>query len=157
MNFKKILTISIILMVLSISLSVVSADSSDSIDLGEIKSSKLDILNVSKDTSIPGVGDSYSVDFNTDIEIDISKMNDTDKKLLTEAVKDKNTSFILNFTTASSSISFEMFEGAEFTLDGDTLKIHASSDYSSSDGSDDVEIEAVAIRSSDNHYFAATM
>lgn len=164
MNFNKLLTISIILMLFSVSLGVVSADSSGPIDLGKITTSDFEITDVTSKDSIPSPAPStsigstnlYDVDFTAKFEIDISKMSDADKKLLTEAVDDENTSFILNLTS-DHKISVEMYKGAEFSIDGDTLKIDASTYYTSIDNSKDVTVESVGLRSSDNQLFIAEM
>ncbi len=161
MNLNKILTIFIILMVLSISLSVVSADSSGPIDLGKITSSDMKIKDVSQKGSLPSTMSSsfselYDVDFTANFEIDISKMSDSDKKLLTKAVEDKNTSFILNLTS-NHDITVELYNGADYSIDGNTLKINADSTYTSNDDSKDVTVRSIGLRSSDNQLFFADM
>ena len=163
MNFNKILTISIILIVLSISLGAVSAVSSGDIDLGKITTSDFQITDVSSKNSMPSPMTSspatstqlYDVDFIANFEIDTSKMSDADKKLLADAVKDENTSFILNLTSDSHKVSVELFQGADISLNGDTLKIGASTYYTSIDPSSDVTVDTVALRTSDNQLFVA--
>ena len=164
MNFNKILTISIILMVLSISVGVACA-SSGTIDLGEITSSDFQIKEVSSKNSMPSPMTSspapstqlYDVDFTADFEIDTSKMSDADKKLLADAVKDKNTSFIMNMSSDNHKVTVELFQGADISLNGDTLKMGASSYYTSIDGSSDVTVDSVGLRTSDNQLFVAKM
>ncbi len=165
MNFNKIFTISLILMVLSISLGVACASSSEPIDLGEITSSDFQITGVSAKNSMPSPVTSspapstqlYDVDFTANFEIDTSKMSDADKKLLTEAVKDKNTSFIMNMSSDNHKVTVELYQGADISLNGDTLKMDASTYYSSIDGSSDVKVDSVGLRTSDNQLFVAKM
>lgn len=163
MNFKKVLAMTIILMVLSISVGAVIAGSA--IDMGKITSSDFSIGDVSSKAPLSSpvpVGSSgsagstqlYDVEFTADAQIDISKMSEADKKLLTKAVEDKNTSLIFNLS-GKADISVELFQGGEFSIDGDTLKVHASTSYTSIDGSTDVELKSVGLRSSDNQLFIA--
>ena len=150
-------------MVLSISLCAVSA-SSGNIDLGEITTSDFQITDVTSKGSMPSPVSSgpvtpsklYDVDFTAHFEIDTSKMSDADKKLLTEAVNDGNTSFIINLTS-DHKISVELYKGADFSLEGDTLKIDSSTYYTSIDGSRDVKVDTVGLRTRDNQLFVAEM
>lgn len=158
MNFNKILMISIMLMLLSISLGAVSAYS-EPIKLGEITSSDFHVTDVSSKGSLPGSMSSsstelYNVNFTADIKIDISKMSDANKKLLIRAADDENTSLILNLTS-DNAVSVELYQGSDFSIDGNTLKIHSSTFYTSTDESKDVTINSVGLRSSDNQLFVA--
>ena len=148
MDFKKILKISMLLMVLCISLSMASA--ADVIYLGDIES---DTVITSDATHVP-IGDGqYNLHYDADIVIDISSMSDADKKLLEDTVKGDNTTLMINMTADDMGISTETYQGMQMSVEGNTLNIKDNGTLIASSETPDVEIESVGIKAADGTLF----
>lgn len=121
MNFKKIMAIALVLVALSMSLTVISA-SAQTIDLGEITKGDVTIHHMLGD-------EDETYDF--DIEVDISNLSIFDKKSLNEAIKDDNTTFIINTTSDLGKVVFSDFNGPDDVhISGNTLYIENSQTFS---------------------------
>ena len=157
MNFKKILAISIILIALSLSLSAVSAGSP--IELGKIVSAPVEMGSTTSGPSLPsgfgssGVTQLNKVEFTANIQIDISKMSDGDKDLLKKAIEDDNKTVTLN-GTADTSISITLYQGADLSIDGDTLNVAVSSNYSTAGEGGELEISSVEVTGNSQTFVA---
>jgi hypothetical protein len=166
MNFKKILTISIILIALAVSIGVVCAES-NGINMGKITSSNVNINNVEPiasptNTPISGPGLSssssssgeYNVDFSADAQVNISKMSEKDKKILTEAVNNGSGIIVLDITDGHS-MTIELHQGGTMSIDGDTLSIQGTSSYTVPSSTGEIKLNSVGVKTSDNHLFTA--
>ena len=148
MNLKKIYAISIILIALSLSLGAISAGSP--IELGKIVSAPVEIDSVTPGSSVPSiVGGASStpmndIEFSSNIQIDISKMKDSDKDLLKKAIEDENKTVTLN-TTSDHSISITLYQGVDLSIDGDNLNIEASSSFNTPGQPSSVKITSVEV------------
>ena len=92
MNMKKILIACIVLLAIVSSLSFVSA--SDTILMGKVTNSEMNIDDASSSAS--------EIKFDVNLEVDLSEMSDSDRKLLDAAIKDNDTALIINFTCGDS-------------------------------------------------------
>lgn len=149
MNFKKILVFTVILITLCMTASTVSASLLEPIDIGDITNYNLDMTNFDDETD--------EVDFTTTADIDISDLSASDKKLLEDAIKDKDTAFILNLTAGSAvKITLWSYKGVdEADINGDTLHIKHDSAYRSltGEGMEDLDLVAISFNTTEGQLF----
>ena len=149
MNLKKILVFTVILITLCMAASAVSASLLEPIDIGDITNYNLDMTNFDDETD--------EVDFTTTADIDISDLSASDKKLLEDAIKDKDTAFILNLTAGSAvKITLWSYKGVdEADINGDTLHIKHDSAYRSltGEGMEDLDLVAISFNTTEGQLF----
>lgn len=149
MNLKKILVFTVILITLCMAASAVSASLLEPIDIGDITHYNLDMTNFDDETD--------EVDFTTTADIDISDLSASDKKLLEDAIKDKDTAFILNLTAGSAvKITLWSYKGVdEADINGDTLHIKHDSAYRSltGEGMEDLDLVAISFNTTEGQLF----
>ena len=138
---KRILGIALILVTLCLAIGSASAffDNTDPVHIGDIKDYDLDITDFDDETS--------QVDFTANVEVDISDLSSSDKKLLEDAIKDNDTAFILNLTALGSvKITIWTYQGVDDAhIDGDTLFIKHDSSYRTITGSDTEDLKLTAV------------
>ena len=152
---KKILIVFLILAILS--LGVVSAyEVENAIDMGSITRTSIEVNDYDEST-----GD---FDFDAEIDVDISKMSKDDRTLLEDAIKDNNTSFILNLTYGKGSgvkIALWTYDGLDDVhIDGDTLYIkNNNNEFTIDDGfaPEEVEINAVSFNTTDGQILTSKL
>ena len=129
--------------------STVSASLLEPIDIGDITNYNLDMTNFDDETD--------EVDFTTTADIDISDLSASDKKLLEDAIKDKDTAFILNLTAGSAvKITLWSYKGVdEADINGDTLHIKHDSAYRSltGEGMEDLDLVAISFNTTEGQLF----
>ena len=148
MNFKKILTIALILATICITLTAISASNIETIEMGKITKGTVGISHSSGESD-------ETYDF--DIEVDISKLSDSDKKTLEDIIKDDGTVFVVNATSNTGKVTFSDYMGIdEAYINGNTLVIKNSLKLPYVGGSQDsYQIDTISLNTTDGVTYTA--
>ena len=150
MNYKKVSAIAIITLTCFLTLSMVSANDLQPIEIGEITNDNIKVIDFDEST--------YNLNFLVNIEVDISKLTPEEKNLLEEAINDNDTSFTLNLTDLSKlKISLWTSKAPDKAyIKDDTLFVQNEQNYHAFSGfsTDDLEITALAFNTTDGQLFA---